>query len=356
MMPAHKQLNGFIDLQVNGYRGVDFSNINLTIEDAAFAIRGLLANGGCAGILPTIISSSLDIYDHNLPIFAKLIEMEEFKGRILGLHLEGPFISPKKGAVGCHNSKNVRAPSVELLSKWQLLAKGNICMVTVAAEAEDVAEFIKYCVDNKIVVSLGHQLANVEQVNDAVNAGACAMTHLGNGLPNLIHRHKNIIWKGLSDDRLSIMLITDGNHLPKELIRVMFRSKPLPLIIVTSDVAPVAGMPDGKYDCFGTKVFVEGNNVRDATGPNLAGSGSLMFACIDHLCCDNIWPLYYDVNNNLASNLEHLDRKKQFTMKMVGYLNPLRLIDINEKEMYMKCPMNLVTWKNGRFHYTATLV
>ena len=68
MMPAHKQLNGFIDLQVNGYRGVDFSNINLTIEDAAFAIRGLLANGGCAGILPTIISSSLDIYDHNLPI------------------------------------------------------------------------------------------------------------------------------------------------------------------------------------------------------------------------------------------------------------------------------------------------
>ena len=108
----------------------------------------------------------------------------------------------------------------------------------------------------------------------------------------------------------------------------MFRSKPLPLIIVTSDVAPVAGMPDGKYDCFGTKVFVEGNNVRDATGPNLAGSGSLMFACIDHLCSDNIWPLYYDVTSCSADgNFEvTLATKATLMASGKGALNKLRLL------------------------------
>ena len=92
------------------------------------------------------------------------------------------------------------------------------------------------------------------------------MTHLGNRLPNMIHRHHHPIWKGLSNDEISIMLIM-------------------------SDVAPVAGLPDGTYDCFGSSVEVEGTNVRSATMPCLAGSGALILNCINHLC--SIWPLHY---------------------------------------------------------------
>lgn len=341
---------GFVDLQVNGYRGVDFSSDDLTLDRAAHAIRGLLADGGCCAVLPTLISSPDEVYTHNLPIFAQLLESKEFEDRILGFHLEGPFISPEKGAVGCHNSKNVCSPSIEKLKQWQHLARGHIRLITVAAESDNVIDFIRYCVANNIVVSLGHQLANAEEVNAAVESGARAMTHLGNGLPNLVHRHRNIIWKGLSDDRLSIMIITDGNHLPPDLIRVMFRSKPLKSIIITSDVAPVAGLPDGTYDCFGTTVMVEGNNVRDATGPNLAGSGALMFACIDFLCSEILWPIH----SNSPQGVESCNKFQ--TMKMVGFLNPLQLLGIQEDQMMDRCPMQLLTWKNGKFYYTATMV
>ena len=245
--------------------------------------------------------------------------MKEFKTRVLGIHLEGPFISPNEGAVGCHNPANVISSSIDLLNNWQILAQGHIRMITVAAEAKGVSNLIKYCVDNKIIVSLGHQDSSQYEIEDAINVGATAMTHLGNGLPNLIHRHHNPIWKGLSDDRLMVMLITDGNHLPEDLLRVMFRSKPSHLIVVTSDVAPVAGLPDGKYDCFGTFVVVKGTNVRSVTLPCLAGSGALMLDCINHL--SKLWPLHYtnclnEANSNSAFEL----------MVRVGNENPLRLL------------------------------
>ena len=107
--------SGFVDLQVNGYRGIDFSSLSLTLETATHAIRGILSDGGCTSIVPTIISSSLDVYNHVLPIFSTIISMKEFNKRVLGIHLEGPFISSKNGVVGCHSSANVIAPSINLV-------------------------------------------------------------------------------------------------------------------------------------------------------------------------------------------------------------------------------------------------
>ena len=277
-----------------------------------------------------------------------IISMKEFNSRVLGVHLEGPFISSKSGAIGCHNPSNVILPSIDLLKLWQKRANGHICMITVAAETKDVSELIKYCISNKITVSLGHQDASASDIDDAITAGAKAMTHLGNGLPNMIHRHHNPIWTGLSNDKITVMLITDGNHLPEDLLRVMFRSKPSHLIIVTSDVAPVAGLPNGTYDCFGTSVVVEGTNVRSATLPCLAGSGALMLDCINHLC--SIWPLHYrpdkeDVNHETAFDL----------MMKVGTKNPLNLIGRALTENYYdKCHM--LTWTCEKYIFTASLL
>ena len=176
-----RTISGFVDLQVNGYRGVDFSSLSLTLESAAHAIRGILSDGGCVSILPTIISSSLDVYDHVLPIMSTIISMKEFNTRVLGIHLEGPFISSKSGAIGCHNPSNVLLPSIDLLKLWQKHANGHICMITVAAETKGVSDLIKYCISNKITVSLGHQDASASDIDYAISAGAKVMTHLGNG-------------------------------------------------------------------------------------------------------------------------------------------------------------------------------
>ena len=116
---------GFVDLQVNGFLGVDFSSPALTEEDFVLACRALLAQG-TAAFLPTVITSTLDTYARNLPMMAEVMAREEFQGRLLGFHLEGPFISRVPGAVGAHNPAYVRDPDVALLEQLLNWAGGRV--------------------------------------------------------------------------------------------------------------------------------------------------------------------------------------------------------------------------------------
>ena len=307
------------------------------------AVRGILSDGGCAAILPTVISSALPVYEHVLPILAEVIEMEEFDGRLLGIHLEGPFISSQPGAVGCHDPDNViLAPSTTLMERWQMLAKGHVRLVTVAAESCSAGTFVPWCVAHNIAVSLGHQLASMSAVGAAATMGATGLTHLGNGLPNMVHRHQNVLWKGLSDDRLTAMIITDGNHLPKEVIRAIVRAKGPNKVIVTSDCAPVAGLPNGKYDCFGTRVVVDGYNVRSADLPCLAGSGALMIHCMNHLfSVDRVLPAGWGSNEFSLARLHD----------QVGLENPLAYIGIDAGGWIESTQVKKIVRSNNKYVY-----
>ena len=281
---------GFVDLQVNGYAGIDFSSPELTRARFVEACAEIIREGACAAILPTIITSDLAVYNHVLPLMAAAMDSPDCPPEVVGIHLEGPFISGSPGAVGCHPGEHVRAPSIELLEHWQVLARGRIKLITVASELAGAAKFCRHATENMgIAVSLGHQMANGEALHAMADAGATLVTHLGNGMPNMIHRHNNPIWAALADDRLSAMLITDGEHLPVDSIVTMVRAKGTRKVIITSDVAPVAGLPDGTYHWGSTPVEVtrpaeRGPTAIRAAGRNcLAGSGSLMLHCMNHL-------------------------------------------------------------------------
>ena len=110
------KIPGLVDLQVNGYAGVDFSNPGLSEEDFIRACRGVL-NAGTSAFLPTIITSPLETYRSNLPIMAEALELQEFSGRLLGIHLEGPFLSAEPGARGAHNAEWIRKPDVDFLDQ-----------------------------------------------------------------------------------------------------------------------------------------------------------------------------------------------------------------------------------------------
>lgn len=132
---------GLVDLQVNGYRGVDFSGTELTQENFTLACRELLSAGTTA-FLPTLITSPAEIYERNLPIIASVIGTEEFQGRVLGIHLEGPFISSQDGARGAHDARWVRKPDVAYLEQLIRLADSKVRLITIAATqdgAEDLA-------------------------------------------------------------------------------------------------------------------------------------------------------------------------------------------------------------------------
>lgn len=306
---------------MNGYGGVSFSSASLTHEEAARACEALLSEGACAAIMPTVITAPAATFEHVLPILADLIEQPRFAGRLLGVHLEGPFISGLKGAVGTHPAGDVVAPAArgrELLDGWQRLARGNVKLITIAAEVDGAAELCAHAVSMGIACSLGHQLAGRAELAKLANAGASLLTHLGNGCPNQIHRHDNHLWPSLADDRMSAMIIPDGLHLPRDAILTMLRAKGVDRIIVTSDIAPVAGLPEGTYDCFGGVVHVEGRCVRSADRSCLAGSGALMIDCMNHLAALDLRPDPSAPGRRLS--LAELEQ--------MGFDNPLRAVGL----------------------------
>jgi len=298
---------GFVDLQVNGYKGVDFSGPNLTLKDIDLVSNQLLAQG-TIGYCPTVISSPLEIYERNLPLIAEAMESKQ-RARILGIHLEGPFLNPKYGPRGIHPENQIISPSIKLFEQFRTWSKDKITLFTLAPEREGALDLIKHIVNkSKVVVSIGHLDAGYKTIQEAIDAGARAATHVGNGLADMIDRHNNPLWPILADDRLSGLFITDGSHLPKEMVRVCLRAKGISNFIVTSDMVHLAGLEPGEYMFHGVPVILEGKNYLHRKGATQhAGSASTMLECM-----------------NFLASLRELDEKGLYT---VGYENPLKLID-----------------------------
>jgi N-acetylglucosamine-6-phosphate deacetylase len=311
--PKEMWLPALIDLQVNGYHGVDFSDVSLTKEDFTRACRELLGAGTTA-FLPTLITSSADVYAHNLPIIAGVIGEEEFRGKVLGIHLEGPFLSPQDGARGAHSVQWVRKPDVGYLQELIGLANGIVRLVTIAADQEGAEELSRYASSHGVAVSLGHHMANEQDLQRLVKVGAKALTHLGNGVPALLPRHQNPVWAGLANDDLSATIIADGHHLPPSVLRTILRTKGPGRCIVISDASPLAGLPPGEYWSMGAQVRLQndGKLFNPATG-YMAGSSATILACANHL-----------VRLGLAGLNE---------LGQMFFYNPLRLIGISPKQV-----------------------
>ena len=299
---------GFVDLQVNGFKGVDFSSGELTEEKFAQGCGQILENGTSA-FLATVITSPVEVYKQNLGIIADVIERDEFKGQLLGVHLEGPFISPEPGARGIHPLECVRKPDIGLLEQMIDWSKDNVKLLTIAAEIEGAEELARYAIGRGITVSLGHHNANEEDLEKLAQAGATSLTHLGNGVPMNLNRHNNPVMAGMANDELAATMIADGHHLPPTVLKNIIRAKEVSRCIVISDASPVAGMAPGRYNSFGGNVVLEEDGrLYNADSGYLAGSSATMLECMNYLA-----------SLRLLSDEQLLD---------VGFFNPLKLIDV----------------------------
>lgn len=302
---------GFVDLQVNGYMGVDFSGSDLTKERFIFACKELI-KAGTILFLPTIISCSEEVYQQNLKLISDVIEKTDLKNHIPGIHLEGPFISDVDGARGAHDSKWIQKPDIKLLDQLVEWSGEKIKLLTTAADLKDSDKLCRHVVDLGITVSLGHHMAGEADLKKLAASGARSLTHLGNGVPRTINRHENPIWAGLANDDLTAMMITDGHHLPPSIIKVVLRTKGTANVIVVSDASPISGLPPGKYSTLGNDVILEesGRLYNPETG-YLVGSSSTMIDCMNYL-----------------HSLNLLSKNELFE---VGFFNPLRLIGIETR-------------------------
>ena len=249
---------GWVDLQVNGYAGVDFNAPGLT-EEAVKSVVDRLNADGTSEFLPTFVTGDPEVIVSNIrTIVAARKRYAECERAILGFFLEGPFISPEPGAVGTHPVEWVREPDLALFGRFQDAAEGLIRMVNVAAEVPGLPDFVRAVAAQGVVVSLGHQMAtSPAQLEPCLAAGASAFTHLGNGIPNEINRHDNIVYTALVEDRASVMFIPDGHHLPDTMLKLYFRAVPLRRLVAVSDAQYPAGMPPGEYEVCGAHARLE---------------------------------------------------------------------------------------------------
>jgi len=238
---------GFVDLQVNGYGGDDFTDPRLTTEQVA-AIGRRLDPCGVTAYCPTATTNSFDILAHAMQTLATAYrELPEVRCRMVGIHLEGPYIAAADGPRGAHPLEHVRAPDWEEFQRLQAAADGLIRILTLSPEWEDSARFIAQVVGSGVVVSIGHTQADSEQIKAAVDAGATMSTHLGNGAHQQIRRHPNYIWDQLADDRLTAGIIADAQHLPPAVLKSFLRGKTPQRAFLVSDVTGLAGMKPGLY-------------------------------------------------------------------------------------------------------------
>jgi N-acetylglucosamine-6-phosphate deacetylase len=257
----------YIDLQVNGHGGVDLLSAK-SGEEVRKVSRSLYENG-VVGYLPTIITSALSDAVRAIKLIEE-VRTNPLPGeaKILGTHLEGPFISIEKR--GVHPLEHVAAPDLNHLKA--LLKAGLIKIVTIAPELPGAIELIQYLVANGIVVSLGHTNANREEAIAGFNAGAKTVTHLFNAMPK--PPLDGTAQVAIEREDVVIQIIIDEVHVPNELVKSTL-AKVSDRFIVTNDPIAAAGLGSGTYSLGNMQISVEGGQARRVDGTLAGGIGTL---------------------------------------------------------------------------------
>ncbi|MFL5758964.1 MAG: N-acetylglucosamine-6-phosphate deacetylase [Thermomicrobiales bacterium] len=252
---------GLIDLQANGGFGAEVG----ADPEAIRHLASRLPETGVTSFLPTVITSPADYYPRVFEAFAAAKNAPG--ARALGLHLEGPFLSPQR--VGAHRAGLIEAADEELFAN--LLSSAALRVMTLAPERSGALDRIRRLKDRGVLVSLGHTDATYEEFLAGIDAGAAMATHLYNAMSPFRHRTPGAIGASLTDDRLTVGLIADGVHSHPASLRLALRAKGADRIALVTDMMPAAGMPPGTYEFGGQAVTVDGSvaTLQDGT---LAGS------------------------------------------------------------------------------------
>ena len=269
---------GMIDLMVPGYGGNNFSDPDVSVANIHSLLQKLYASG-TTHIYPLIITSASEVYPKVLQTIDAFAKSDTFGKSIVGVHIEGPYLSPEKGPRGAHHPQYMHDPDFDEFSRWQQISGNRVSMITLAPERPGSIEFIRKVRQTGVKVSIGHTVASKEQMEQAILAGADISTHLGNGADALIHRWDNYIFRQLADDRLWAGVIADGHHLPDSNLRIWFRTKGKDRIIMVSDVAAQAGLEPGIHQApDGAEILIEpdGRIVMNNGSGNLAGAGHML--------------------------------------------------------------------------------
>ena len=183
----------YVDLQINGYAGVDFNQDDLSAADLHCACQRLREDG-VAGVLVTIITDELPQMMARLARIAAVWQEDSLvRNTVWGIHIEGPFLNETPGYVGAHPPQAVRPAEVEVMKRLLEAAGGLARLVTLAPERDPGLKVVRYLAGQEVLVSAGHCDPSLDELMGAIDAGLSLFTHLGNGCPALLPRNDNVI-------------------------------------------------------------------------------------------------------------------------------------------------------------------
>jgi N-acetylglucosamine-6-phosphate deacetylase len=263
---------GLVDIQVNGFAGVDFNRALESEEAWRHATENLYAHG-CTGFLIALITNTEDGYRERLRELAAHIHRDP--RNCLGFHMEGPWLNPDPGYRGAHRADWMQKPSVRLLDNWRAIADSLIKLVTLAPEIDPAAsaEVIRAGAPQAIRFFIGHSGALGETLTRACEAGAIGWTHLGNAAPAIAPKFENVLLHALAQPGLLASLIPDGLHVPPHAFRALAQALGPRLLLTTDAMAGAAANGPGAYTLGETQVTVGADgSARLPDSGRLAGS------------------------------------------------------------------------------------
>jgi N-acetylglucosamine-6-phosphate deacetylase len=259
---------GFIDVHVHGGCGADFMDASTSAYETITAFHG---RNGTTSLLATTVTAQKPNIDAVLEAAADYIAAASPAGaRLLGVHLEGPFISPRWP--GAQNPAFIVPPNAAWIDEWLAAYPGLIKLLTLAPETEGATKAIRQLTAQGVVVAAGHTDASYDQLRAAADAGLSHAAHMFNAMTGLHHREPGVVGATLTDPRIVAEVIADGVHVHPAAIQLLTQTKTAGNLLLITDAIAAAGLGDGNYNLGGLDVTVRDNVARLTHGNNLAGS------------------------------------------------------------------------------------
>jgi N-acetylglucosamine-6-phosphate deacetylase len=269
---------GLIDLQVNGYAGIDFNDPALDAVALDHALHAML-DAGVTTCLPTLITAPEPALAERFAALDRAVANSRLGPLMVpGFHLEGPFLNPAPGFAGCHPPDAMLPPDPALLQRLTAPLARPVLLLTLAPEQPGGLALIGWATARGMLVAIGHSAADHATVDAAAQAGATMSTHLGNALPHTMPKFRNPLIAQLAEDRLAASFIADGIHIPPAALKVLLRAKGLSRAILVTDATAAAATPPGLYRFAGMSIeHAPDGSVRVPGSEVLAGSA----LCLD---------------------------------------------------------------------------
>lgn len=256
---------GFIDMHIHGSANADVMDAT---QDALHTLAASLVREGVTSFLATTMTQQTSAIEAALQAVAQF-EAQQNEAQLLGIHLEGPFISKER--VGAQPIDYVAAPDAELFTKWQQLSGNRIVQVTLAPEVLGGDELLQTLREQGIVASIGHSDATFEQVQHAISLGVTQATHLYNQMRPFHHRDPGVVGGVLLSQDVKVEVIADYIHSHPHALALAYRMKGADGLVLITDAMRAKGLPHGEYELGGQAVYVTEKGAHLAQG-NLAGS------------------------------------------------------------------------------------